>query len=130
MIMEKKVVEIWDSLLSSDEKSSGAHRVSEVVRLLFIHTYYMVWNWLSLCSFVHSCLPQQQLQLLDSLLAPDIAQYKGRGWSFTQFKIEIRLDVPHQPNGYDCGLFVMDFMTERPFAEMSQDVVFTFPSVI
>ena len=57
------------------------------------------------------------------LLEVDIGQHKGNGWSFTKFVTETVVNIPQQPNGYDCGLFVINFMLDRDASEMSSEVV-------
>ncbi|KAF4390499.1 hypothetical protein F8388_005996 [Cannabis sativa] len=36
----------------------------------------------------------------------------GNKWSFTEFEV-IMMDVPQQPNTFDCGIYVINFMEER-----------------
>ena len=43
-------------------------------------------------------------------LAKDIKDYMGHGCSFTKFGKKIKLSAPQQPNGSDCGIFVVNFM--------------------
>lgn len=58
------------------------------------------------------------MKTLDYILAAEKARTYENVWSFTEFKIVTRTDVPQQPNGFDCGLYVMGFMRDRSFAEM------------
>ncbi|KAK1557463.1 hypothetical protein Q3G72_025038 [Acer saccharum] len=52
------------------------------------------------------------MELLDIVLADDIAVAFPKTFSFTSFGISYQ-KAPHQPNGYDCGLLLCMFMDDN-----------------
>ncbi|KAH9668260.1 hypothetical protein KPL70_021349 [Citrus sinensis] len=80
LIVKTQTVEIWDSLPSN---SSNSHR-EEIVRAI--------------------------LQGLDEVFLDDFLGKFHSCWDFFSFKISYPDNVPIQPNGTNCGLFVIKFM--------------------
>ncbi|KAH9780373.1 hypothetical protein KPL71_008049 [Citrus sinensis] len=80
LIVKTQTVEIWDSLHSN---TSNSHR-EEIVRAI--------------------------LQGLDEVFLDDFLGKFHSCWDFFSFKISYLDNVPVQPNGTDCGLFVIKFM--------------------
>ncbi|KDO39623.1 hypothetical protein CISIN_1g0475251mg, partial [Citrus sinensis] len=81
MNIKDKTADIWDSLPNSEIEPN--HR-QEIVK--------------------------QNLHALDLVLFRDIAFNFPSDWYFADFDILYPNNVPIQPNGNDCGLYVMKFM--------------------
>ncbi|KAJ6370507.1 hypothetical protein OIU76_028733 [Salix suchowensis] len=60
---------------------------------------------------------------LDALFKDDIDQKYQNVWSFKDFRMERPSNVPQQPNGYDCGVYVIKFMV-APEEVTNPDFVF------
>ncbi|KAB5515707.1 hypothetical protein DKX38_026355 [Salix brachista] len=70
-----------------------------------------IWDSLakSSGSSVDNRLPNM-LATLDTLFEDDIERNHLDGWSFASFSVDRPPNVPQQPNGYDCGVYVIKFM--------------------
>ena len=64
------------------------------------------------------------MELLDRILHMDIVKNKGSDWSFVGFRKETMKHIPQQQNGYDCGVFVFNFMDGRALDEMLPSKVY------
>ncbi|KAJ7958539.1 Ubiquitin-like-specific protease [Quillaja saponaria] len=47
---------------------------------------------------------------LDTIFMNDIKNNFYHGWSFAKFHIKMPENIPIQPNGYDCGMYVIKYM--------------------
>ncbi|XP_034925356.1 putative ubiquitin-like-specific protease 1B [Populus alba] len=91
--LKTQVVEIWDSLAASCQSDWVDRRLHNL------------------------------LVSLDALFKDDIDQNYQKVWSFTDFRVERPSNVPQQPNGYDCGVYVIKFML-APEEVTNPDFVF------
>ncbi|KAI4333735.1 hypothetical protein L6164_018505 [Bauhinia variegata] len=78
--VKKEIAEIWDSL---SECTSMKDKYEKVRKILIA---------------------------LDNLFVEDIKDNFPEGWAFANFNVAIAEDIPTQPNGFDCGMFVIKFM--------------------
>ncbi|XP_062085711.1 uncharacterized protein LOC133791816 [Humulus lupulus] len=65
-------------------------------------------------------LVQPVLKQLDDLLGDQIASM-GPDWSFSSFTVSTVTNVPQQSNSYDCGIFVVNWMEQRPIDDFQHD---------
>lgn len=82
--------------------------------------------WDSIAASSQSDWVDRRLNLLvslDALFKDDIHQNYQNVWSFTDFRVERPSNVPQQPNGYDCGVYVIKFML-APEEVTSPDFLF------
>ncbi|PON77605.1 Ulp1 protease family, C-terminal catalytic domain containing protein [Trema orientale] len=89
---------------------------------LFLIDSEVVQIWVSFCALGVSKdekLLNDVKKNLDTALKLEIKDVKPIGWSFMDFKVEHRSNLPQQPNGYDCGVFVANFMDGRELEELS-----------
>uniref|UniRef100_A0A6N2LE74 Ubiquitin-like protease family profile domain-containing protein n=1 Tax=Salix viminalis TaxID=40686 RepID=A0A6N2LE74_SALVM len=93
--LKTQVVEIWDSFAASSQSDWGDRRLHNL------------------------------LVSLDALFKDDIDQKYQNVWSFKDFRMERPSNVPQQPNGYDCGVYVIKFMVAP---EEVTNPVFVFDS--
>ncbi|KAB5515832.1 hypothetical protein DKX38_026480 [Salix brachista] len=91
--LKTQVVEIWDSFAASSQSDWGDRRLHNL------------------------------LVSLDALFKDDIDQKYQNVWSFKDFRMERPSNVPQQPNGYDCGVYVIKFMV-APEEVINPDFVF------
>ncbi|KAJ6371790.1 hypothetical protein OIU77_002164 [Salix suchowensis] len=91
--LKTQVVEIWDSFAASSQSDWGNRRLHNL------------------------------LVSLDALFKDDIDQKYQNVWSFKDFRMERPSNVPQQPNGYDCGVYVIKFMV-APEEVTNPDFVF------
>ncbi|KAH8484541.1 hypothetical protein H0E87_028852 [Populus deltoides] len=91
--LKRQVVEIWDSIAASSQSDWVDRRLRNL------------------------------LVSLDALFKDDIHQNYQNVWSFTDFRVERPSNVPQQPNGYDCGVYVIKFML-APEEVTSPDFLF------
>ncbi|KAJ6683289.1 hypothetical protein OIU85_007015 [Salix viminalis] len=91
--LKTQVVEIWDSFAASSQSDWGDRRLHNL------------------------------LVSLDALFKDDIDQKYQNVWSFKDFRMERPSNVPQQPNGYDCGVYVIKFMV-APEEVTNPDFVF------
>ncbi|KAJ7958534.1 Ubiquitin-like-specific protease [Quillaja saponaria] len=52
----------------------------------------------------------EKLLGLDTIFMNDIKNNFYHGWSFAKFHIKMPENIPIQPNGYDCGMYVIKYM--------------------
>ncbi|KAM6600221.1 hypothetical protein CsatA_019830 [Cannabis sativa] len=72
-----------------------------------------IWDSLHGGKSVGNEILKEAIKNLDCFLSEEIKKlHGGNKWSFTEFEV-IMMDVPQQPNTFDCGIYVINFMEER-----------------
>ncbi|KAF4396730.1 hypothetical protein F8388_004698 [Cannabis sativa] len=72
-----------------------------------------IWDSLHGGKSVGNKILKEAIKNLDCFLSEEIKKlHGGNKWSFTEFEV-IMMDVPQQPNTFDCGIYVINFMEER-----------------
>ena len=106
-----KKAEIWDSLPDGrhNKKRENDCHISVSGEAFVQCNYTYLFCSMLLMSTMFLCM--QQLLYLDSVFHDDILSVFGTGWTFSSFSVVSPLDAnPIQPNGVDCGIFVIRHM--------------------
>ena len=62
-------------------------------------------------------------------MCSEIKRTKSDGWSFTSFDVKTLTFLPQEPNTYDCGVYLLNFMEKRCGKDMERDMVFYQPPI-
>lgn len=112
MLLKTKVVEVWDSLSDATQPILYSARIKDIVSLKLrdLYSTLIVFQRFIKCHFFSCNVPNIfQLRNLDLGLEREIRKKPGN-FSFSSFRIVRASFVPRQPNGFDCGMFVILFM--------------------
>lgn len=106
-----KKAEIWDSLPDArhNKKRENDCHISVSGEAFVQCNYTFFFYSMLLMSTMFLCM--QQLLYLDSVFHDDILSVFGTEWTFSSFSVVSPLNAnPIQPNGVDCGIFVIRHM--------------------